>query len=133
MFIVFDLSPEAIDSLDKLVEESGITRSDFIERSITLLDTTNSALPIRPVPHKEADEAQLDLDEDMQRTISRYEQIENALIKAETQWLCSCCGQKHSGQVSFDSEKNLDSFLACCSNQQGAQVLSIWRVEDGIR
>lgn len=70
MFIVFDLSPEAIASLNSLAKESGLTRSDFIERSITLIDAANSALPVRPVFHKQIDKAQLA--EDMWRATSRY-------------------------------------------------------------
>ena len=71
MFIVFDLSPEAIAALNRLAEESGLTRSEFIEHSITFIDTANSALPVRPVFHEEANKASLD--EDMRRTIARYQ------------------------------------------------------------
>lgn len=70
MFVVFDLSPEAIASLNKLAEESGLTRSEFIEHSIALLEAANSALPVRPVFHKKANKAQLT--KDMRRTTSRY-------------------------------------------------------------
>lgn len=70
MFIVFDLSPEAIASLDELAKESGLTRSEFIERSIALTDAANFALPVRPVFHKQVDKAQLA--EDMRRTTLRY-------------------------------------------------------------
>lgn len=71
MLIVFDLSPEVIAILDKLAEESGLTRSEFVERSTVLLDAANTALPVRPVFHEEADEPQLD--KDIQRTILRYQ------------------------------------------------------------
>lgn len=70
MFIVFDLSPEAIATLNQLAEESGLSRSEFIERSIILMDAANSNLPVRPVFHPRADKAQLT--KDMQRTTLRY-------------------------------------------------------------
>lgn len=48
MFIVFDLSPEAIAILNKLVDEKGTTRSEFINNQIisidSLLDAVDSVL-----------------------------------------------------------------------------------------
>ncbi len=71
MFIVFDLSPEAIASLDKLAEESGLTRSEFIEKALVLFDAANATLPVRPVFHERADRRLIA--EDLRRTMARYQ------------------------------------------------------------
>ena len=70
MFIVFDLSPEAITTLNKLAKESGITRSEFVECGITLIDAANSALPVRPVFH-EKKSVKAKLVADMRHTTSQ--------------------------------------------------------------
>lgn len=48
MFIVFDLSPEAIASLNKVAKEQGMSRSELVERHIKsvepLLDAAESVL-----------------------------------------------------------------------------------------
>ncbi|HEY9598369.1 MAG TPA: CopG family transcriptional regulator [Cyanophyceae cyanobacterium] len=48
MFIVFDLSPEAIATLNKIANEQGVSRSELVERYVKniepLLDATETVL-----------------------------------------------------------------------------------------
>lgn len=55
------------------------------------------------------------------------QRINDAPIKVEARWKCNC-GQAHTSYISIDSEQELQPLLHQL-NQQGSQVLNIWRKE----
>ena len=48
MFIVFDLSPDAIAALNALAKEKGVTRSEFVNNQIISATSKDECLPPHP-------------------------------------------------------------------------------------